>query len=81
MDHTRGEYQYFPLGILRVYKNTVDRFCDYFQVSQTSAIDVPDISEQLSISKFLQINSEYGIEGMARNVYKTAKELQPKMAC
>ena len=59
-------------------KNTVDRFCDYFQVSQTSAIDVPDISEQPSISKLLQINSEYGIEGMARNVYKNHQRTSTK---
>ena len=51
-------------------RNTVDRFCEYFQVSKTSAATPPDISEQLSISKFLQINSEQGIEGMARNVYQ-----------
>ncbi|HVF25983.1 MAG TPA: hypothetical protein VNA23_08845 [Anaerolineales bacterium] len=51
-------------------ENTVDRFCEHFQVNKTSLTKLPDISEQLSISKFLQINSEHGIEGMARNVYK-----------
>lgn len=51
-------------------RNTIDRFCEYFHVSKTSAITPPNISGQLSISKFLQINSEQGIEGMARNVYQ-----------
>jgi len=51
-------------------KNTVDRFCEHFQVNKTSFTKLPDISEQLSVSKFLQISSEHGAEGMARNVYK-----------
>ena len=51
-------------------RNTVDRFCEYFHVSKISSITPPSIAEQLSIRKFLQINSEQGIEGIARNVYQ-----------
>jgi hypothetical protein len=59
-------------------KNTVDRFCNYFQVNQTSTVHPPDISEQLSIREFLQINAEYSIEGMAKNIYRNLQRTSTK---
>ncbi len=59
-------------------KNTVDKFCKYFQVKQTSETHPPDVSEQLSIARFVEINVQYGVEGMAKDVYRNSQRTSTK---
>lgn len=61
----------FSIGVnYTAVRNTVSRFCKFFDILQTSETYPPDVSAQLSVSQFLKINNEYGIEDMAKKVYR-----------
>ena len=51
-------------------EKTVSRFCEYFDIPKTSHKKLPSPEEQLSVSKFLKIYDEYGIDGMVEQVYR-----------
>jgi hypothetical protein len=50
-------------------QNTVKHFCDCLNLTMFSDIHPPKISDQISISQFLELFSEYGSEQMASVVF------------
>ena len=51
-------------------ENTVSRFCEFFDVPKIRGNQVPDPTDQLSVSEFLKMYAEYGIDGMMEQVYR-----------
>jgi hypothetical protein len=51
-------------------RNTVSRFCKHIGISETSRVRPPDIADQLSITEFIKLYDQYGVERMATIVYQ-----------
>lgn len=51
-------------------ENTVKRFCDYFGVTRLRDKELAPISEQLSVSEFLQLHIGLTLPEMAEKVYQ-----------
>lgn len=60
-------------------QNTVRRFCEFFSIPEKSEIYPPDTADQLSISEFIKIYDEYGIEGMTERVYQNRQRTSTRM--
>jgi len=59
-------------------ENTVSRFCEFFDVPKICDHKVPDPTEQLSVSEFLKMYAEYGVDGMAEQVYRNRQRTSPR---
>lgn len=51
-------------------ENVVERFCKYFGLQRLSKIRYPEITAQLSVAEFINLYDQYGVVGMAENVYQ-----------
>ncbi len=60
-------------------QNTVRRFREFFSIPEKSEIYPPDTADQLSISEFIKIYDEYGIEGMTDRVYQNRQRTSTRM--
>lgn len=50
--------------------NTVARFCQHLGVRVGGATSLPGAADQLSITNFVRVYGQYGIEAMAKTVYQ-----------
>jgi len=61
----------FSIGVrYSSVQNTVEKFCEYFNIERFREDKLPQPEKQLSISEFLKKYDKYGIEGMTEQVYK-----------
>jgi hypothetical protein len=61
----------FSIGVNYIStRNTVTRFCKYFGINQINKIRPPAIADQLSITEFINLYNQYGVEVMAERVYQ-----------
>lgn len=51
-------------------ENTVSRFCAHFGLQARSQKQPPEIIDQMSVAAFIDLYQQYGIEGMATQVYQ-----------
>lgn len=61
----------FSIGVTYAStQNTVKKFCEYFDIQQTSEAYPPEPAYQLSVPELIRFYDEYGIDGMAEKVFQ-----------
>lgn len=61
----------FSIGVkYTAVQNTITRFCDFFNIIKFDPEKNLSLDDQLSVSAFLKMYTEHGIEGMTEKVYK-----------
>jgi hypothetical protein len=61
----------FSIGVTYTStENTVRRFCEVFDIPQKSEKSPPDTADQLSVSEFIRLYDEHGIDGITEKAYQ-----------
>ena len=59
-------------------ENTVNRFCEYFNLQRLSRVRYPDKSAQLSITEFVELYNKHDNEWLAEQVYRNRQRTSTK---